>query len=178
MMSTRTKLALLLIALMGALLSAPANAIHLQDVYDQAVAGEGYDKLVVLDPGEVYSGYMVVTPRTTCVLHGNGALIVLDATGYISAPSQAKLDIDGCVITGGAFGLNYDWSSNSTVKNCTIVGNDVGIRCWGGQVTITNCIIAHSAQYGIACLDYSPPVISYNCMWANDGGDCMEFCPT
>jgi exopolysaccharide biosynthesis protein len=167
----------LLFLLMSAMISFPAHAIHLQDAYNQAESGEGYDKRLILEPDEIYTGYLVVEPRTSCVIHGNGALIVLDPAGYISAPSQAKLDIDGCVITGGAVGLNYDWGSNSTVENCTLVENGMGIRCWGTTVVIKNCIIANNYQYGIACLDTFEPVILYNNVWANAQLDYAAYCP-
>ena len=179
-MALRTKLILLLIPLMGALISAPTGATPLQEVYDQAQPGEGYDKLLVLDPGEMYTGYMVVYPGVSCAIHGNGALITLDQTGSIAVPSWASLDIDGCVITGGYYGLNYDYPSNSTVENCTIVDNSIGVWCGlsqGTQVTIKNCIIADNSQYGIACRENLEPAILYNDVWRNVGGNYMAFCP-
>lgn len=177
-MTLRTKLILLLIPLMGALVSLPADAIHLQDAYDEAQPGDRYDKLLVLEPDEIYTGYLVVDPRTSCAIQGNGALIILDETGAIWASSQAKLDIDGCVITGGLCGLNYDWGSNSTVENCTIVGNTIGIRCWGTNVTIKNCIVANNSQHGIACFQGFEPTILYNNVWGNVEGNYMAYCPT
>ena len=176
-MKARTKLMFLLFLLMGAMITSPAHAIRLQDAYDQAEPGEGYDKRLVLEPNEVYTGYLVVEPRTSCVIHGHGALIVLDPTGFICASSQAKLDIDGCVITGGAVGLNYDWGSSSTVENCTLVENGMGVRCWGTMVVIKNCIIANNYQYGIACLETYEPVILYNNVWGNAQLNYAAYCP-
>jgi hypothetical protein len=171
------KLMFLFFLLIGSIVASPALAIHLQDAYNQAEPGEGYDKRLILEPGETYTGYLVVDPRTSCVIHGNGALIVLDPTGFISAPSGAKLDIDGCVITGGSIGLNYDWGSNSTVQNCTLVENGMGIRCWGTMVVIKNCVIANNYQHGIACLETFEPVVLYNDVWGNVQLDYAAYCP-
>ena len=176
------KLICLLAPLALIAIASAAGAVHLQDVYVQAGPGEGYDKLLVLDPAEIYTGYMIVDIGTSCAIHGNGALIALDPTESIqvgqSIPSQTRLDIDGCVITGGAYGIKYEWASQSTVRNCTITGNAVGIRMWGTDGTIENCIIAGNHQYGIACRSGMNPSIMYNCMWGNPGGDCMEYCFT
>jgi parallel beta-helix repeat protein len=177
-MINRSKLFLSIFALVGILFCTAASAIDLQEAYNQAGPGEGYDKLLILDPAEIYTGYLVVDLGISCAIHGNGALIVLNENASIWCGSQSKLDIDGCVIRGGAYGINYEYASNSNVQNCTIVSNTVGIRCWATQVTIKNCIIANNSQFGIASLDYSPPIILYNCMWGNERGDCMQFCPS
>jgi hypothetical protein len=177
-MRPRTRLRLLLIPLVVFLLSVPARAMHLQDAYDQAGPGEGYDKLVILDPNEIYTGYMTVYPQKSCRLQGNGALIVLDATGHILAASQSKLDVEGCIITGGSVGLNYDYSSNSTVANCTLVGNGIGIRTWVSQVTIKNCIVVNNFEYGIACREGLEPTVLYNDVWGNGALNYATFCAT
>jgi parallel beta-helix repeat protein len=172
----------MLIPLFALLLSASAAAVNLQDVYHQAGPGEGYDKLLSLDPAEIYTGSLIVDIGTSCALHGHGALIALDAGGSIkvgqSIPSHTKLDIDGCVITGGARAIDYEWADDSRVTNCTIVGNGIGIRMWGTDGVIENCIIAGNDEYGIACRDNMYPAISHNCMWGNLGGDCMKYCFT
>jgi parallel beta-helix repeat protein len=158
--------------------SAPAGAMRLQDVFDAAGPGEGYDKLIDLDPGQIYTGYMVVASPTTCLLRGNGALILLDPGGQIWAGAGSKLDVENCVITGGAYGLSYEFCANSTVTNCTIVGNDIGIRNWVCQVTITNSIIAGNYEHGIECREEYEPVMSYNDVWGNGQLNYAAFCPT
>ena len=173
------KLNLLLIPMLVLVLSAPAGAAHLQDIYDQAGPGEGYDKLLVLDPGEIYTGYLLTTPGNSCVIHGNGALISLDPGGYIWAYTDATLDIDGCVIKGGSNALTYEYCAASTVQNCTIVGNSIGIRVWypRGEITIKNCIIVNNSQYGIACVEYYEPTILYNDVWGNSVFNYAAYCP-
>ena len=139
----------LLIFLLAA--AAPSAAMHLQDAYNEAGPGEGYDRLVVLDPAEVYTGYLVVLGNTSCCLRGNGALIVLDEGAQIWAGASTRLDVQGCIITGGSYGISYDYAISSVVSNCTLVGNEVGLRSWISDVTVTNCIITGNDQYGISC---------------------------
>jgi hypothetical protein len=177
-MPSRRTITLMLIPLTALLLSAPALAMHLQDAYEQAGPGEGYDKLVVLDPGQLYTGYLLVNANSSCGLRGNGALIQLDPGAQIWAGSNSRLDVDGCVITGGTYGLSLDYTVSSRVENCTLVGNGVGIRTWVADVTITNCIIAENAQYGIACREGSEPTILYNDVWGNGELNYAAFCPT
>jgi len=178
MISPRRTFTLILIPLMTLLLTVPVLAMHLQDAYDQAGSGEGYDKLVILDPSQVYTGYMVVTMQASCCLRGNGALIVLDPGAQIWAGSTSKLDVEECVITGGSYGLSYDYTARSVVRNCTIVGNNIGIRTWISEVIISNCIIANNGEYGIACREGSEPTILYNDVWNNGSLNYAAFCPT
>lgn len=178
MISPRRTITFMLIPLTAMLWAAPALAMHLQDAYDQAGPGEGYDKLVILNPSEVYTGYMNVSMQTSCCLRGNGALIVLASGGQIWAGSTSKLDVETCVITGGACGLSYDYTARSTVQNCTIVGNNIGIRTWISEVIISNCIVVDNFEYGIACREGSQPTILYNDVWGNGALDYAAFCPT
>ena len=168
--------AVLLIVLLAA--AGSAAAVHLQDAYSDAGPGEGYDKLVVLDPAEVYTGYMVALGNTSNCLRGNGALIVLDSDAQIWAGANTRLDVEGCVITGGSYGISYDYASTSVVSNCTLVGNGVGLRSWIADVTVTNCIIAENDEYGIACRDGYEPTILYNNVWGNGQLNYAAFCPT
>jgi hypothetical protein len=173
----RMKQLLVLSPLLIFTFAASAGAVHLQDVYDHAGPGEGYDKLLVLDPGEVYTGWLVIGTDMKCAIHGNGALINLDFGYYIKA-YQAQLDIDGCIITGGAYGLNYEYclEYDSTVRNCTIIGNNIGIQTNVSPVTIKNCIVIDNLQYGIAHLGGPEPQIMYNCVWDNGDLGYAKFC--
>jgi len=176
-MIVRLKLLFSIIALAGILFSASSSAMDLQEAYNQAGPGEGYDKLLVLDPTEIYTGYLVVDPGLSCAIHGNGALIVLNENASIWCGSQSKLDIDGCVIRGGAYGINYEYASNSRVENCTIVENTVGIRCWAMTAVIKNCVVADNSQFGIACLEGLEPVILFNNVWNSGQLDYAAYCP-
>lgn len=160
------------------LMAGPSAGLHLQDAYNEAGPGEGYDRLVVLDPAEVYTGYLVVLGNSSCLLRGNGALIALDQGAQIWAGANTRLDVEGCTITGGSYGISYDYAISSTVSNCTLVGNGVGLRSWIADVTVTNCIIAGNDQYGIACREGYEPTVLYNNVWGNGDIDYAAFCPT
>jgi len=165
-----------LIALLIA--AAPSAARHLQDVYDAAGPGDGYDRLMVLDPAEVYTGYLVIQGNTSCCLRGNGALIVLDEGAQVWAGAGSRMDVEGCIITGGSYGISYDYAATSVVSNCTLVGNGVGLRVWIADVTVTNCIISGNDEYGIACREGYEPTVLYNDVWGNGELDYAAFCPT
>jgi hypothetical protein len=179
-MSTRPRrlfpVAVLWIALLAA--AAPSAAVHLQDAYNEAGPGEGYDRLVILDPAEVYTGYLVVLGNTSCCLRGNGALIMLDEGAQIWAGASTRLDVEGCIIGGGSYGVSYDYAATSVVSNCTLAGNEVGLRSWISDVTVTNCIITGNEEYGIACREGYEPTVMYNDVWSNGELNYAAFCPT
>jgi len=158
------------------LLALPASAIHLQDVYDQAGPGQGYDKILILDPGQVYTGYLIVTDGIRCGIRGNGALIRLDAGATISAYTGVTLDVDDCVITGGEVGLGFADCPSSRVTNCTLAGNTMGLALSNSVVSITNCIIAGNSQYGICWMTGPRPTQTYNNAWGNGELNYATFC--
>jgi len=178
MRPARKQFFLTIIPLIALLAASPAAAMHLQDAYGEAGPGEGYDKLVILDPGEVYTGYMVVDGNTSCGLRGNGALITLDSGAQIWAGSNSRLDVEGCIITGGSYGLSFDYTLSSQVSNCTLTGNEVGLRTWVADVTVTNCVIVDNDEYGIACREGAEPTVMYNDVWGNGVLNYAAFCPT
>ncbi len=177
-MNRHTAVVLLLFILLGMPMTSVSDTVPLQVMYDEAGSGDGYDKLVILDSKDIYTGSMMVDAGIACALRGNGALIILDSWGCIWAPRGALLDISECVITAGSEGLIYEYSLASRVENCTIVGNGVGIFTWSALVTITNCIIADNSQYGVACLQGFEPIMLYNDVWNNGQFNCASFCPT
>jgi hypothetical protein len=143
------------------------DAIPLQQVFQQSGPGEGYDKLIILDPSEIYTGSLYLDMSISCAIRGNGALIILDPDGTITADYQAKLDIDGCVITGGDVALGYMNSRPSNVENCTLVGNNYGVATLFSDVNIKNCIAADNNLFGIYWIAGPRPASQYNNVWGN-----------
>ncbi len=101
--------------------------MSLQAAYDACGPGEGYDKLLVLDPANIYTGMLTVTDSVRSCIHGNGALIHLNNLSYrnsIRAWGQSTvLDMDHCIIRGAneAVGLHDGVSgtfSNNTFYDC------------------------------------------------------------
>ncbi len=73
------------------------NAATLQEMYDQAAAGEGYQKLVILEKDSVYIGGLIQDVQSLCI-HGNGAIIDLNGSSITVDGKDYILDIDHCVI--------------------------------------------------------------------------------
>ena len=104
--------------------AAPAGAGTLRAAYDAAGPGEGYDKLVVLAPGVVYTGGLHVgpilipesveysgEPGLDVKIVGNGAVLDLAGSQLSISYCPNRLDVEDCVIVGGSLryrGLDYE----------------------------------------------------------------------
>jgi hypothetical protein len=118
------RLALLVAALAAGLAAAPAAASTLRAAYDAAGPGEGYDKLLVLEPGVVYTGGLHIgpilipesvsysgEPGLDVKIVGNGAVLDLAGSQLAISYCPNRLDVEDCVITGGSLrfrGLDYE----------------------------------------------------------------------
>ena len=77
------------------------NAATLQDMYNNASPGEGYDKLIILAKDSVYDGRFVQDVQSVCI-HGNGAIIALNDSSIIINGDNKRIDIDHVIfITKG-----------------------------------------------------------------------------
>jgi hypothetical protein len=97
-----------------ALLCLASDAATLRGAYDAAGPGDGYDKLVILEPGVVYTGGLLIGPllvpetgdlmgepgRDVCI-RGGGAVLDLQGGQICISYCDNRLDIENCVITGG-----------------------------------------------------------------------------
>jgi hypothetical protein len=96
-------------------------AATLKEAYDSSLPGEGYDKLVELETGKLYTGGLSLgryyNPFTfafdtledkSVKIRGNGAMIDLKNSVIHIAYTDSILDIDSCVIIGGT--LRYSGS--------------------------------------------------------------------
>ncbi len=155
-----------------------ASAIPLQSVYDGAGPGEGYDKLLVLDPGETYTGGMFVEEAVRCCVHGNGALIRLEGASIEAAWYETEIDIDHCVITEGLAGVRISDFATGVIRNNTLYGNTYGIQSFFGEtsILIENNVIVENSLYGIYARENLEPIVQYNTVWGNPGGDYMLNC--
>lgn len=150
----------------------------LLEAYQNALPGMGYDKLVILHPDSVYAGGLTITNEKVGI-RGNGATINLVAGGYINVTGESTIEIDGCVIVKGGFGLYCTGSVNAYISNCTFYGNNIAINYMAtmGSIEVFNTIISNSGEYGFACHEDSYRILHFIDMYANAGGDYMEFCP-
>jgi len=156
-------------------------AVSLQEVYENATPGEGYDKLMVLDGQQTYIGDLWISGYLTVCVHGNGALVVSEGNAHAIAAFGALVDIDHLVIEANMVGILYGSSSSGTAANNTIVGaTDHGIRSYdinlGNGLEIYSNIIVNNG-YGIYCKEgYLPEYIAYNDLWNNPQGNYIVLC--
>jgi parallel beta-helix repeat protein len=158
--------------------------VSLQAAYDACGPGEGYDKLLVLDPANTYTGMLTVTNSVRSCIHGNGALIFLNILTYrnsIRAWGQGTvLDIDHCVIRGASEGVGLHEGTSGTIVNNTFYDCGYGFYVWdAAAVTAFNNIVSFgpSGAMGFARLEGATTVIHHNDVWQMPGGSYMEYCP-
>ena len=162
---------------------AGAYAIRLQDAYEKAGPGEGYDKLLVLDPKETYVGSCGVRIGKKSCIRGNGALIDLDGGSVQAGGNGTDLTVSGCcLINAGYYGaINVTDGAKAQVDGNTICKSNgiAGVRIWEySTATIKNNIIWDNAKYGVAKHQNTGTLdILYNDVDNNKAGNYMYFCP-
>ena len=152
------------------------NAATLQDVYDEATPGMGYQKLLELHRDSIYLGGILISNETVGI-KGNGAIIDLQG-GSISVTGLSTLDIDACIIINGNHGIDAQDAVTALVTHCTFYNNQIGISymATSGQIEVINTILANNSQYGFACEEHSQRALHYINAYQNWGGDYMEWC--
>lgn len=173
----------LAVALAVVLLAPTVWAKSFQQAYDEAGPGEGYDKLLILDPEVSYTGGCGVLQGKKSCIRGNGALIDLkDSQIYISQPGTEAL-VTGCCLVNGSSGdsaIAIQDGATATIDGNTIckAGQD-GIKVWmDSSATIKNNIVFGVTRYGIAAYQtsYSNCNILYNDV-DRTAGNYMYWCP-
>ncbi len=176
---TRLKIFSLFTAVM--LTGSAVAGVPLQVVYDSAGSGEGYNKLLVLDPAELYTGGLEIGSGVSCCIHGNGASLDLDQNSITASGSGTVLDMDHCALYNGWYGIEFYNNASGYISLCTITDNAQGIAIDGagnGAVLLEGNNICFNATFGVAVYDeISYPEASYNNTWGNTGGNYMYFCP-
>jgi hypothetical protein len=121
----------------------------------------------------------VVANNTASYTYGLGGGIHTDG----SNPTLEYLQIynnsaSGVWAEGG--GINVNYGPSPTIRNCSIVSNQVGDNGlaggiafqWNGDATIENCIVANNAKLGLYCIS-SNPSIACSDVWGNGDGDAL-----
>jgi parallel beta-helix repeat protein len=173
----------LAVALAVVLLAPAVWAKSFQQAYDEASSGEGYDKLLILDPDVKYTGGCGVLQGKKSCIRGNGALIDLENSQvYISQPGTEVL-LTGCCFANGTNGdaaVAVQDGAKATIDGNTICKNGLdGIKVWmDSSATIKNNIVYGCMRYGIAAYQtsYANCTILYNDI-DNTGGNYMYWCP-
>ncbi len=166
---------ILLLLLLG---SSFTRAGTLQDAYENALPGMGYDKLIILHPDSIYTGGVTITDEKVGI-RGNGATIDLAGGNYIYVNGKSTIEIDGCVILRGNYGIHCEGEVSAYITQCTFYANDIAISYMStlGSIEVYNTIISNSNQYGFACHEDSYRILHYIDAYSNTGGNYMEFCP-
>ena len=163
------------VALLGlaALIIPAASATSLKTMYDLAGPGNGYDKLIVLDPGATYTGglwigatynRMAITfdgQREKVRIDGHGAILDLQGTEICIAYCQGSLDIEDCVIiNGGVRFRGYDdgvlhLKPEGSVRYVTFYQpHDYGVRVFGcgDNILVERNIVVDAVDTGQDCV--------------------------
>lgn len=98
---------------------------NLEDIYNTTIAGEGYDKLIVLYADSVYYGGLIQDVESLCI-HGNGAIIDLQNETIEINGKDKKFDIDHCVIKSSTdTSIIFKNISSGHIINNTFYGKSV-----------------------------------------------------
>lgn len=169
----------LVVLLALALVVPAALGKTLQSAYEEAGPGEGYDKLVVLDPNVAYSGGCGVLNGKKSCFRGNGAVVDLNSGMIFGSEYGTELTVTGCCLIRGGVGAVYAQNgAKATIDGNTICKSGSGVRIWEySTATIKNNIIWGN-EYGIAKHQSSGSLyISYNDVDNNSRGNYMYWCP-
>ena len=120
------KQTIVLFLLLFSILPVNSGAIPLDSVFQTAPPLAGYDKVLILQPNQLYTGGFISFNQTVAVW-GNGATIDLQGSGII-AVGKGILDVDGCVFVNGAAAINVSDEVKTTVSNCVFYRNTYGVQ--------------------------------------------------
>lgn len=165
-----TRVHVVVLTLLLAALCRPAQATSLRQAYEAAGPGGGYDKLVTLETGQVYTGGLligpVLSPRSWLLegepgldvkIVGNGAILDLQGEQLCISYCTNRLDIEDCVILRGNIRFrgidtfdHYEIPTGS-VRYCTFYRpHDYGVRLQGtgAGVTLERNIVVDAVDTG------------------------------
>ncbi len=166
----------LTISLWAVFFAFSAHSIPLQDMYSAAGAGAGYEKMIVLDPAEIYTGGLHLSNESVCII-SCGAQVDLQGD-RIMADDNALLDICGVVLTNSdSAALQFMGSADGWVDHCTFCGNYDGLYFWtGSNLKATSNIFAYSNHYGVKTIEGVYRWLEHNDAYENIGGDYKQWC--
>ena len=155
----------------------------LQEAYDNAEPGNGYDKYIILESNQIYQGGIGIF-EDSVYINCQGSIIDLMNGGgiwlYADEYYNASLDIEYCTIYNGEnFGIDYAGISTGNVSNCNFIKNDIGLTLHDNSyVILKNSNFIDNNIYGLGIITEEPILeVSYSNFWDNFEGDCMENCP-
>jgi len=154
----------------------------LQEIYEAAEPMGDYDKYVELDPDTEYIGDLRISAAINVCIIGNGAIIYGRPYRMSVGVFFGRLDISGCIVSGGGSGIYYSTQASGTIFNNTVVGcdqhgiatiyqdEDIGVEIWN------NIII--DCHYGFYCIEeHHPSYLGYNTVYNSTLYRYAELCP-
>ena len=158
-------------------------SIPLQDIFDNAEPFQNYDKYLVLNNNEIYTGSLGIYEGRVFI-KGNGAVLDLMNGGgiwiYSTEEYPAHLDVEYLTIINGAYyGISYAGTSTGKIENCNFIDNDFGLKFFDtSTVEVKNSNFVGCGTYGLALFSMEPNIdVSYCNFWENADGDLQENCP-
>jgi hypothetical protein len=158
-------------------------SIPLQDVFDNAEPFQDYDKYLVLNNNEIYTGSLGIY-EGRIFIKGDGAVLDLMNGGgiwiYSTEEYPAHLDVEYLTIINGAYyGISYAGTSTGKIENCNFIDNDFGLKFFDtSTVEVKNSNFVGCGTYGLALFSMEPNIeVSYCNFWENADGDLQENCP-
>ncbi len=158
-------------------------SISLQTVYDDAQPFEDYNKHLILEENQIYTGGLGIYEGRVFI-QGNGAIIDLLNGGGIwvfgDTDYPAHLDIEySTVINGAYYGISYAGTSTGKIENCNFVNNDFGLKFFDTCIVeVKNSNFVGCGTYGLGLYSMTPIVdVNYCNFWENADGDLQENCP-
>ena len=157
-------------------------ATSLQHMYNNSESLYGYDRYIILNENEIYTGGIGVFEESTYI-EGNGAIIDLElGLGiwvYSDSLSNIILDLERCtIINGSEYALSFSGYASGNITSINLINSENGIKLFeNSNVIMKNCNLIDNNNYGVGIYSTSPTLlISYSNAWGN-GNDYMENCP-
>ena len=156
--------------------------ITLQDMFDNASPMFDYQKYIILDSNEIYTGGVGIF-EDNVYIEGNGATIDLEyGLGiwvYSDGEILSNLDISKATLINGAeYGISYAGYSTGNILNTNIINSTYGVKIFDNSiVNIKNTNIIDNAFYGVALYCNTPMLTLSYCNAWNNLEDYMENCP-
>ena len=155
----------------------------LQEAYDQAEPYNDYEKYVILEPNQIYTGGLGIYEGDVYI-NCRGSIIDLDYQNgiwiYADENYLATLEIEYCnIINGGYYGISFSGSGTGKITNCNFYNNEIGVKAFDSTtVDIENSNFIDNVVYGLGIITEHPIVtVSYSNSWNNGDGDYWENCP-
>ena len=155
----------------------------LQEAYNQAGPFNQYEKYVILEPNQIYSGGIGIFEGDVYI-DCNGSIIDLDYQNgiwiYADEEYLSSLEIKYCnIINGGYYGVSFSGTSIGKVTNCNFYNNEIGLKAFDNStVEIENSNFINNVVYGLGIITEHPIVtVNYSNSWNNGNGDYWENCP-